>query len=58
MCLVQLFITIKTLTWYHSHPLGYNENQRPTFFLKPKNHGTKDTTCGNIKETPTNMKNM
>lgn len=33
MCLVQLFITIKTPTWYHSHPLGYNENQHPCFFL-------------------------
>jgi hypothetical protein len=32
--------------------LGYNENQHPTFFLKPNNHKTKDITCGNIKETP------
>jgi len=31
MCLVQLFITIKTPTWYHSHPLGYDENQHPIF---------------------------
>jgi hypothetical protein len=58
MCLVQLFITIKTPIQYHSHPWGYNENQHPTFFFKPNNHETKDTTCGNIKETPTNMKNM